>query len=314
MTISSFQYKTLDCLDEANNVLFSRQLETILPDLVAEEIAPTSVRAMFPVNTAFSPNTKTVTWRMLTITGAAKIIADYADDIPLINMFGEEKSTKVQTIAVGTEFSVDELSASAEGGISLASEGPVAARDSILRKENVLAYEGDTKFDQVGLFSGTATTGIAQTAANGLWSAAAQGVVYTEMATLVGDVHTDSKTIHKPSRILMSPANFQLISTTQFSTASDTTILGYFRANHPGVDVQAVQEFSGAGAKGGMGAANDAVFAYNPNPSEIFLAVIMAIEQRAPTELRLKIETIYRSKVGGFIIRKPLAMKFLTGT
>ena len=281
MTISAFQYKTLDCLDEADNVLFSRQLETILPDLITEDIAPTSVRAMFPVNTAFSPNTKTVTWRMLTITGAAKIIADYADDIPLINMFGEEKSTKVQTLAVGTEFSVDELSASAEGGISLASEGPVAARDSILRKENVLAYEG---------------------------------VIYTEMASLVGDVHTDSKTIHSPSRILMSPANFQIISTTQFSAATDTTILGFFRANHPGVDVQAVQEFSGAGAKGGMGAANDAVFAYNPNPSEIQLAVIMAIEQRAPTELRLKIETIYRSKVGGFIIRKPLAMKFLTGT
>lgn len=309
------EFKPLDRLDAADNVHFARELESILPDLVREGIAPTSVRAMFPVNTGFSPNIETITWRMLTITGAAKVLSDYADDIPLLNMFGEEKTTKVRTLWIAHVFSIPELQGAAEGSISLASEGPIAARDMILRLENTLAYEGSTKFDQVGLFSGTAITGIAQTNASAPWTPAlAQGVIYGEMAALIGDIHEDSKTIHNATRIIVSPANFRVISTTQFSTASDVTILGYFRANHPGVDVVAVQEFSGGGAKGGIGGANDLVFAYNPNPAEIFLAIPMAIAQRPPTEQHLKVETIYWSRTGGFIIRQPMAMKFLVGT
>jgi len=308
------QYKTLDALDAADNVHFARELETILPDLVREAIAPTSVRNLFPVNTGFSPNTESITWRLLTITGAAKVIADYSDDIPLINMFGEEKTTKVRTLAVGHVFSIPELQGSAEGSISLASEGPTAARDAILRLENTLAYNGSTKFDLVGLFSGTATTGIAITASAGVWSAASAAVIYGEMAALIGDIHEDSKTVHNATRILMSPNNFRQISTTQFSASSDVTILGFFRQNHPGVDVVAVQEMVGAGAKGGMGGSDDAVFAYNPNPAEIFLAVPMPIAQRPPTEQHLKVETMYWSRTGGFIIRQPLAMKFLEGT
>lgn len=321
MTAKAFspfgKYRDLDCLDAGDNAHFSRELETILPDLTNFEKAPLSVRSLFPVNTSFAPMTESITWRMLTTTGAAKIIADYADDVPLINLFGEEKTTKVRTLAAAHWFSIQEIEGSTLGTISLTTEGPLAARDEILRLENSLAYNGSTKFNQVGLFSGTAVTGIAQTAAAAVWTTALpQGQIYGEMAALVRDVKVDSKTVHGVTRMLMSPDNFSLVSTTQFSTASDTTILGYFRANHPGVEVMEVQELSLASDKGGLAgtAGNDAVFVYNPNPSEIFLAVPMAIAQRPPFENNLKVKTIYWSRTGGFIIRKPLAMKFLTGT
>lgn len=308
-----FKYQNLDCLDAADNVHFSRELESIIPDLVRTDVSPTSVRSLFPVDTAYSPNTKTITWRQLTVTGAARIISEYDDNFPLINMFAEEKTTRVQTIGLAHKFSLDELAGSAEGSINLDAEGRMAVRDGILRKENTLAYNGDTTLDLVGLFSGVAITGIAETSSGGVWSAATQDVIYQELAGLVGDVHEDSKTVHSVSRILMSPANYRIINTTPYSTTTtNETTLQVFKANHPGVDVVPVQEFSGAGAK--LGAANDAVFAYNPNMSEIRLALPMAIQQLKPFEKHQTVETAYRSRTGGFIIRKPMAMKFLTAT
>ena len=133
--------------------------------------------------------------------------------------------------------------------------------------------------------------------------------------TLVNSVHVNSKTLYNVTRILMSPANYALIRAQVFSASSDLTTLEYFKRNNPGVDVIPVQEMSGGAAKGGMGGtATDAVFAYSPDISCIRLAIPMAIEQRPPTEKNLKIETIYRSKTGGFIIRKPLSMGFLIQT
>lgn len=310
-----FKYKDLDCLDAAENVHFSRELESLIPDLVKKAVAPTSVRSLFPVDTAYSPNTKTITWRQLTVTGAARIISDYDDNFPLINMFAEEKTTQVRTLGLAHKQSIDELSGSAEGSINLDAEGRMAVRDGLLRKENTLAYEGDTKFDMVGLFSGVAVTGISETNSAGVWSGATQATIYQELSGLPGDVHEDSKTVHNATRILMSPANYRIINTTPYSTTTtNETTLEVFRRNHPGVEVIPVQEMSGAAAKGGLGGTTDAVFAYSPNMDEIRLALPMAIQQLKPFERHQTVETAYRSRTGGFIIRKPMGMKFLLDT
>ena len=313
--VSDAAPKQLACLDEAANVLFSRSLEAELPDLVRTETAPTSVRELFPVNSGFSPTAETISWKQVTAVGAAKIITDYATDIPIVNLFAERKSTQVRTIGAATSFNIMELQQSAEpGNVSLVSEGPVTARDAILLQENALAYNGSAADSMVGLFSGTAVTGIAITASNGVWSAATGVVIFAELAALVSSVHEDSKTVHSITRVLMSPANLRIMRNTDYNATNGDSVFTRFKESYPEVTIIAVQEMVGAGAKGGMGGSDDAVFAYNPDPSEIQLALPMAIAQRPPVEGHFTIETAYWSRTGGFIIRKPLAMKFLEGT
>ena len=302
-------HKHMLALDEAPNLFFQRELEHIIPELFEFQFAKINARALFPIDRSAGGAVKTITWRQFTKTGQAQIVADYADDINIVNAFGEEFSTNVRGLAAAAQWSIDEIRAAQANNRPLERLYAEAAREAMLREENRIAFEGDAAFGLQGLAS--AATGIPQVALpNGTWTTATTGADMVEDMNFVANgVVEATGDVEIPTRLLLPTTAYNLAATTQHSaTATDTTALRFFLNNQPYVrEVVPVRELETA-----IGAARTMV-AYDPSPSKIRMQVPLDIEQFAPQMWNLVVRVIWHMRIGGLTVHKPASLRIGTG-
>ena len=303
-------YPNLLALDAAPSLFFQRELEHIIPELFEFEFAKINARSLFPIDRSAGGAVKTITWRQFTKTGQAGIIADYADDINVVNAFGEEFTTNVRGIAAAAKWSIQEIRAAQAHNRPLERMFAEAAREAMLREENRIAFLGDAAFGLQGLGSASAVTGIPRNALpNGAWTTATTGAdIVEDMNFVANTVVETTGDVEIPTRMLLPTAQYNIAATTQHSaTATDTTALRYFLNNQPYIrEVVPVREMATA-----FGA--PAILAYDPNPSKLRMQVPLDIEQFAPQQKGLAIHVIWHMRVGGLTIHKPASLHVGTG-
>jgi len=312
MLDSIFKYnESVLTLDAAQTLFFKRELEHIIPELFEFEHARINARKIFPIDRSAGPAAEVITFRQITKTGVAKIISDYADDIPNVNVFGEEFTGKVRSLAVGAKWSVQEIRAATMAGRPLDRQQAEAARETMMRKENAIAFQGDAKHGLVGLFTdpNIPTATVVDPGGGTEWVNKTAEQILTDMNSCANSIVETTGDVEVPNTLLMPTEQYNLISTTNAGMGTDTTVLTYFLNNQPYIkEVMNIRELDEAGT-----ADADVMVAYDRNASKLRMNIPLDLEQFAPQEKGLCISVPYHMRVGGLTVTKPHSLNICEG-
>jgi len=294
-------------LDANEGIFFARQLEYIRPKTYDVKRAQLNAIALMPVDISTNPGAEFITYRQYDQVGIAKIIANYADDLPRADVTGKEFTSPVRGIGDSYGYSVQEIRAAQYTGTDLSSKKQAAARRAHDELINKLAWFGDATSGLPGLLSNVNIPGYTVpavgTGTSKLWTTKTPDQIIADMNGIVNQVTTQSKGIHKANQLWLPLAQYTYIGSVPRSATSDTTILEFFKMNNPGVEVKPVLEL--AGAKAGP---LDTMMALENSIDNFQLNLAMLFLQHAPQQRGLEFVIPCESRFAGVTVEYPLSM------
>ena len=243
-----------DRLDSSQLLFFTRQLEVIKRTQYNEKNKLLFGASLIPVDPEVKgEGIETVTYRSYSRIGVASFIGDYGGSIPRADIFGTETSAHIKRLASSYGYTIFEIKKAIRGGVNLKSGRADAAFRAVAEKVDNILWNGDAKRNLQGFLNYPgiqeyATPDGAST--NPEWSTKTPAEIYADMRAMVKTPYINTKQIEKPDTLLLPTEQFELIKDLQFSTASDLTVMEYFKRNNPDVDVMSIPDLDGAGDGG----------------------------------------------------------------
>lgn len=298
--------------DANESVFFARQLEYVKSQTYDIKRVALSALTLMPVSTAIPEGATTHTYRQYDGVGMAKVIANYANDLPRADVTGKEFTSVIRSIGNAYGYNVQEIRSALFAGVNLNGKKAMMATRAHEEKINQLAFAGDTEHGLPGLLSNPNVPEVTL-AADGTGSSKTLASKTTDkmvrdVNALINRVLTQSKGAHRVTDVWMPIEQHTLLSTTQNSVASDTTVLEFLQKNHKGVTFTSVVELDGAGAGG-----TDRMYAIENSSMNWQLEIPMMIKQYSPQQNGLEFEVPVESRFAGVIIEYPLAFAFADG-
>lgn len=145
------QYR-FDSAEDAS-IFFARELDYIKSKSYDKIYPEFTALNHFPITHEVPEGAETVTYYSYEKTGFAEIISNYATDLPRADVKGEPTTAMVKSIGASYGYSVQDMRASRMAGKSLDTRRAEAARYSIERKTNEIAFAGDKKNKLMGMLS-----------------------------------------------------------------------------------------------------------------------------------------------------------------
>lgn len=296
------QYEPLARLDAQENLFFQRELEHIIPELFEFEHARITARSFFPIDTSAGPGAETITYRQFTKTGVAKIISDYANDIPTANAFGEELTGRIRSSAIAAKWSIQEIRAAKMAGRALDRMQAEASREALMRLENNIAFSGDASHGLIGLFTDPNIP--IGPVGGAVWSGATPAKILADMDAFVSAIPQTTGDVEAPDTLALPIAQFDLIHSLNAALGTDSTVAKYFLANNPYIKtLTRHRELAGAGP-----GSTDTMVIYEKSIRKLRLNVPLDIEQLAPQARGLCVWVPYHMRMGGVTVTKPLSI------
>lgn len=297
--------------DANESLFFARQLEYIRPKAYVVKRAKLSALELMPIDTSTNPGAEFITYRQYDSVGSAKIIANYADDLPRADVVAKEFTSPVRGIGDSYGYSIQEIRAAQFTGTDLNTKKQAAARRAHDELINKLAWAGDTVSGLPGLLSNANIPGYVipadGTGLSKLLSTKTPDQIIRDLNGVVNSVFTVTKGVHRANELWMPLAQYAYISSTARSITSDTTILAFFLANNPFVTkVTPVMEL-GSTANGGANGATDTMIACDNSIDNYQLNLAMMFLQHAPQQKGLEFVVPCESRFAGVTIEYPLA-------
>lgn len=299
-------------LDANESLFFARQLEFIKSKTYDIKRPNLNALALMPVDTSVPEGAETVTYRQYDSVGMAKIIANYANDLPRADVMGKEFTAKIKSIGIAYGYNTQEIRAAIFSGTPLNSKKAAATALAHAEKVNQLAFYGDAEHGLVGFFNNgnvPEVTLLADGAGSSkTFASKTTDKITRDVHALINRVLVQSKGVHRVNEVWLPIEQYALIATTQNSVASDTTVLSFLQSVHPGVTFRQVVELTGAGA-GGV----DRMYALENSEDNYQLTIPMMLRMHAPQQQGLEFVVPCESRFGGIQIERPLAMTFADG-
>lgn len=305
-------------LDAAETVFFARELESKAARSYDVIKAPLKAFELFPVDTSDGPGCETISYKQFDQTGIAKIIGNYADDLPRANVKGKEFFAKVKSVGNSYGYSLQEIRAAQFANRPLDQMQANAAARAQREKWNRIAFYGDDEFDLQGFLTnvnipdGTVTAGAVLGTA---WSTKTPDEIIADVNEMINSVITLTNGAEQVNTVVMPIAQYTLINTTPRSATTDTTILQFLQNSHPGVEFMWANELDSAqlAANGVTRFTGDVMMAYRRDPDVVQLKMPVLFETLPVKEQGLEYIVPCHSRIGGVVVRYPLAAVFRDG-
>jgi hypothetical protein len=291
------------------NVFFSRQLEHIeretydivYPELMSRTFVPTGTFGV-------SNGAKTYTYRSFDKVGTAKLLASYAEDLPRADVKGTESHIKIEGYGASFGYSLQDIRAAAMVNLPLESMKAEAARQVVETTLDQVYATGDIVAGSKGLLNLLNTLAYTIT---GAWSGKTPAQILADMNGIANYSWTQTKQVETPDTMLISPAQYVLISSTpMFSTGgSDVTILDFFLKNSKFVkNVLPWYRCTGAGA-----GATDRIVCYRKDPRKLKGIEPQPFEIRPPQERGLEYVSPCHARTAGVVCYYPYSVVYADG-
>ena len=301
-------------LDSAETLFFARELEYRKAQTYDVIRAPLKAFELIPVSTEAGPGAESIVYEQYDSTGIAKLIANYADDLPRADVKGKEFFAPIKSIGNSYGYSLQEVRAARLAGKSLEQRKANAAGRAQREKWNRIAFFGDADTGLPGWLSNAnvPNSAVAQGAGSGdptEWEDKTPVEILKDLNDAVNGIVDLTNGSEQPNTVVMPIKQYTQISTTPAGTGTDTTILEYFLRNSPFVDsVEWANELSGA-----FTGSTDGFIAYDRNPDKMTLEMPLMFEQLPAESRGLEFIVPCHSRIGGTIIYYPLSQKFSYG-
>lgn len=276
------------------------QLTAALNRAYEKEYAENSVVNIFPVTNEIPGHAKYFEYPEFDGAGIAQIIADYSDDLPLVDAFMTEKQGKVFRFGNAFLISTDEIKAGAATGQSLST------------RKQALAFEAhDNLLDKL-VWSGSAPHGIPSVfdhpninnVVAGTWNSAAAAM--TDITALIDAIETSTNGTHTATDILLPASARRLMQELVPNTSISYAQL--FATNNSGINLRYLQfldNYDGAGGK--------AALAFEKDALNMSIEIPEATNVLPGQMKDLHIKYPVTSKATGLILYRPLTMSVMKG-
>lgn len=297
--------------DSANLVFAARQLEEINAQAYNVEYAPLDFVRFVPLVPG-ARGAKVHTYRQFDRAGVAEIVADYAKNLPRVDLKMTEFSTPYRDAGASYSISLQELEGAAFAGVPINADKAEAARMAVEEKAEKILRVGDAAHGMFGLLNVPgATTANAPNgvSASPLWANKTPDEILDDLNNTVNAQVALTKTVEKPNTVILPVSQYGLISSKSLGDGREGTILQFFLKNSPYIK-NVFQAHALAGA--GVGGVDRAIF-YNLNPRKVFAKVNREFMVMPPQVEGLS--TVWNCLKGmtGVVSPYPLSITYLDG-
>lgn len=305
-------------LDAKYTAALDQQLEYVKAQTYDVKYPAMKARSFFPVSNEADPGAEDIAYWQWDEYGIAEIIANYADDLSLVDVLAEKFSSPVHSLGKGYQYSIQDLRRAAMSGNQLDTRRARAARRAVeLGIEQIAAFgnakgklKGALNHPNVPVYTAT-NDGTATEWVTGRTTPKTPALIQKDIHDLVGNVRATTKEVHTPDTVLLSTTEFAHVNQTPVgSDNNQTTILRSFLANSPYVNnVDSWYKLDTADAAG----TGPRMMAYMRDPEVLTLEIPQEFEQFPPQARNLAFVVPCHARVGGVIFYYPLAAAYMDG-
>jgi len=301
---------------DANETLFMQgQMESIEAKLYEFKKKELRYRMFVPVSNRDHPGAESITYRMYDMVGMARVISNYADDLPRADVFGKEFTQAVKGLGSSFGYSTQEIRTAAMNNTPLDAMKAAASRRSIHEKESAICWNGDPASGLKGFLDNENVPLLATPTGSGgyTWLLKTPDEIIKDVRLMVTQIRTQSKAVHAGDTLLLPIAQYDILANTPRSTLSDMTILEFLTKPGNSFGLTTISWLIDELDNAFTGGTEDAAVMYENSPE--------VLEQRIPLEMithpvqekGLEMKIPVESRHGGVVIRYPLAIVFMTG-
>ena len=299
-------------IDSELGYFFKRELEQVRSKAYDIKKVPLHAREVFPLDFEINEGAAFIVYEQYDHVGQARVIANYATDLPRVDVRGQEFQSKVKSLGDMYGYSVDDIRAAQKAGKPLQQRRADAARKAIAILENEIAFKGDKKHNIQGFFSNPNIPRLAAPA-NGsgktLWAEKSAEEVLEDLHELANNPAILTDGVEEADTLCMPTEQYKLISTRKMGQYDTRTIKEAFMAATDNIkQIMRVPECKGAGFGG-----SDIAFAYRKDADALHLVIPMEFMQHGAQQKGLEFEIPCEQKTGGVVVYLPLSVTFMEG-
>lgn len=280
----------------------SQTYDVMYPDL--------KFRKFIPITNEVSTGADSYAYRQWDKFGKAKIVTNYADDLPLANAQIKEFINPVKSVGAAYQYSIQDLRRVGFDGLRLDLNLALAARRMIEEILDNVAGFGDVSSNLGGFLN---NSNVSIDAATGNWSGLTSTQVVADMNKLVTNIFSTTLETIAPDTLLLPTTTYVYVSQTPFTSAggvvTDKTILAWFLSNNPWIkNVDSWYQLETAGA----GSVKRAV-CYKRDPMVLQGHIPQEFEQLAPEVRNLSFMVNCHARSGGVAMHYPKGVRYMDG-
>lgn len=294
--------------DANETAIFARQLEYVYTKTYDVKYPEFKARLFIPVDTSVPTGAETYTYRQFDEIGMAKLISNYASDLPNVTLLGKEFTGKCKSLGTSYSYSIQDVRRASMAGLPLeTSLARVARRVTEAKIDNLAAF-GDENTGLTGFLNAANVPLISPT--TGTWSSATADQIIADLDKLVNSIVIVSNGIHVPDTLLLPITQFLRLNNLQRSVASDKTVLQWYLENNPfikNIDQWYLLDLADDDLNGPR------AVCYKRDPEVLGLVIPQEFEQFPPQAENLAFTIPCHARVGGVKVTYPLAMAYMDG-
>lgn len=223
---------------EAASVFFARELDFVKSQSYDVEYPEFTALSLFPMSSEVDPGAETVTYYSYDKTGLAKIISNYATDLPRADVKGKPTTAIIKSLGDSYGYSIQEMRASRMAGKSLDTRKAESARYQIDYLNNKIAWNGDEETGLKGVLSTNNDVPL-YTIANGAkgttsWADKTEDEILADITGMLKQMATVTKKVEKPDTLALSSDAYIEIQNKRIEGTA-TTVLKYIQDNIPDI-------------------------------------------------------------------------------
>lgn len=299
-------------LDGMEQVFFDEQLALIKARTYDVRHKALKALTLLPVSTEQDPGAEHIIWRSFDQVGIAKLVSDYANDYPRVDIGGEEHTSPIKEIGASYGYSIKEIRRAQKAGISLDAKKAEACRRAIDEKQDSIAWKGDAKGKLPGFFNHPGITEyVAPNGAGGskTWASKTADEIVADFAAIISTAPESTNGIEQPDTVIMPLSLYNKLQNTPYGSNRDKTILGFIRENYPQITrIDWVLDLVGAGAGN-----TSRVMAYARDPMKVEVQIPQRFEQMPPQLTGKAYDIICSQSTGGTLVYYPQSVVFCDG-
>jgi len=308
----SVNTKLSNRLDKAESAFFTRETEFVMTRTFDAKPPEAKGLLLVPMARGIPIGVNEITYRRYFEAGVSKVIADYAEDYPRVDVFGEEFTAKVYDIGDSFGYSTREIRASMHAGKHLDQKRALAARRSNERKLNEMTLKSSTDCGTFGMFNYPGITE-ATLPADGLggsttWRTKDADQILRDITDLINAIVHPTKGQEVPDTLLL-PLKVYTDLTTRRLGSTEISLLKYITDNFPQIKrIDWFNELSGIGAGG-----SNRVFLGKIDSDHIENQIVIYFEQLETEKKGGTYKIPCQSSTAGVIIYYPQAFAYADG-
>lgn len=297
-------------LDANETAVLVQQLEHMLSREQQIRYAPLKALSFFPVSAEVDPGADTYSYEVWDEVGMAKIIANYAHDLPIVGISARKVTGTLHSMGVGYMFSRNDMRRAAKSGKPLVDRRRAAALRAMDRKADAIVSTGENEAGLMGILNHPNITIMAAadpgTGSDTTWNGGdkTNAEILADLNELAKSAWLATKENWAADTLLLPPERFTFLKETPWSADHTDSILTVFLKNSSFIrNVDSWGKLSTAGANDGP-----AALAYKRDPMCLEFHYPMRPSAYEPQAQGLNFLVPMEARIGGIALYEPLSV------